>query len=151
MKNTSSSSLSTETCVSYYEGTCMQTSATSALAIVFVSVFKISSSFPMINSRTPPSLSCSPPALQRNQKWKCLLSTQKFFACTSVVLFIQQTYIRLILSVYIYGKKGDRLAGSLLHKSNLTKEIFVKHAKSKCILQIVLTNDFVLQPYNCIW
>lgn len=53
-----------------------QTSATSALAIVLVSVCRSSSSFPISNSRIPPSLSCRPPALYhkkdariRFQKW----------------------------------------------------------------------------------
>jgi len=44
--------------------TCTQTSATSALGIDFVSVWRSSSSFPTINSLTPPSLSCKPPGLK---------------------------------------------------------------------------------------
>lgn len=46
------------------QSTWMQTSATSALAIVRVSVLRSSSSFPIRSSLTPPSLSCNPPALQ---------------------------------------------------------------------------------------
>lgn len=41
----------------------MHTSATSALAMVFVSVWSSSSSFPISSSLIPPSLSCKPPAL----------------------------------------------------------------------------------------
>lgn len=56
--------------------TWMQTSATSALEMVLVSVLRSSSSFPTSNSRTPPALSCRPPALTQPERWsQCQLAS----------------------------------------------------------------------------
>ena len=77
-----------------YIYTWTQTSATSALGIDFVSVWRSSSSFPTINSLTPPSLSCRPPGLKFKAQKKAASDyvTEKemrlnIFFCISLMRF----------------------------------------------------------------
>lgn len=58
--------------------TWMQTSATSALAMVLVWVLRSSSSLPTSSSRIPPSLSCKPPALNKFQLKKSISRTHRW-------------------------------------------------------------------------